>query len=75
MTYGRGVIRQLLAACACAGLAAGVPHVARATVGGPEIAEPMGYDARSHSVYFRELHWNESDVFRCPSSCRASSRS
>lgn len=44
---------------ACLGL---FTRPAAASVGGPELSEPMGYDPRTHDVYFKQLHWNESDV-------------
>jgi hypothetical protein len=30
-----------------------------ASTGGPELSEPMGYDPRTHEVFFKQIHWNE----------------
>jgi hypothetical protein len=53
-------------------LTSGVIARARASVGGPELAEPLGYDPRTHEAFFRQDHCNESDAR--PTICRLALR-
>jgi len=39
--------------------ACGAPAPARGSTGGPELTEAMGYDPRTHEVFFKQIHWNE----------------
>src|SRR4051812_33468908 len=47
--------------CALAIAPVAFPPAAMATTGGPEIAEPLGFDPATRAAYFLERHYNESD--------------